>query len=174
MPSCTCRCCERARERAAHANTLTNIFLDRELSLYQTFANGMHALGAYKRARAQRWPIPEWVLTYFDEAYAKLREKGGTARPEMVAEAFKLHTAKGGKSARERAVAQRRYMGVIAAVHERQRQVSPGRRRQARTIDDVIFSDVSGQFGLSPARVRNIYYEFTARPVKTRKPARKS
>jgi len=117
--------------------------------LYVQTRNGVHALTAYHLARHFRVPIPEWVLAYFDRAITAILDD--TAPP---AQAFALVPGQGAKHALSRATREERDLAIVAFVlHAREAERPPS--------DECIFADLADQFGLSPERVRNIFYTRT-------------
>jgi hypothetical protein len=150
---------------------------DREL--YEESDNGMHAWAAYARARRgveirrkrrgvigrRSLPIPEWVLEYFDECYARLNVADGTKNPDAIAKALRLHTSKGGKTARERGLSANNRRATIQRVTLLMKRRADG---MVQMTDAAIYKQVATtatRAGIVQdwKTVRNLYREWSKR-----------
>ena len=128
--------------------------------LYEATGNGTHALHAYRIARGESLPIPEWILVYLDKSIAALRT--GPKTKKTVADAFEL-VSRGGPFATNRAREDRRNLKVIHLVDH-------FKTTDPQTPSPSLRSDLelNGPFWivgqrmdppLSAERVQEIYYE---------------
>jgi len=130
---------------------------------YCETGNGAHAWAAYKQARRLN-AIPGWFVEYLDTFAEQVLAPGGTKNPETIARALGLFTARGGPSARTRAV-KRKQEGAVRqrfALHRSRGRCDPDAKRPCQrargtTVEEAI-SRVAATVGLSESRVRQIVY----------------
>jgi hypothetical protein len=129
------------------------------LALYLVTRNGTHAWTAYRLAREAHLSIPDWVLTYFDEAVVAL---GAATTVKAVADAFGLGS-KGGPFATNKARNDWRNLDVIQFVDH-------FKATDPQTLDPALRRalELNGPFWLvgqrmtpklSAERVQEIYYQ---------------
>lgn len=125
-------------------------------ALYLDTANPIHALSAYRTARAAKIDIPVWILDLFDqwaEVLCVQRPKSAKA----IADALGLGT-KAGASVTKQAETQARNLLIVQRVYELRHGVGPYGSEHSL---EVAFSKAAEEFDLSFESVRDIWYRLT-------------
>ena len=146
---------QRSQEDWQRFNTsLFNFFVERRRRLFTWTQNPIHALEAYRAARAGKIDIPSWILEVFDgwaDALCVRSPKGAkeiTAALGLVTKGGPSLTAQAEKDARDWWIAER-----VLVLRERDPK---------REMLDV-FGQVAEDFHLSSERVAQIWYSVTGR-----------
>jgi hypothetical protein len=135
-----------------YITSLFNFVIERRRQIYVRTRNPIHALDAYRAARAGKIDIPSWILEVFDDWAAALCVSPPKGAKEIAA-ALGLAT-KGGPSitaqaendARDWWIAER----VLVLLNTRPKCKLP-----------VILDQVAEEYDLSSERVTSIWYELT-------------
>ena len=132
---------------------LVNTRIDRRHRLYKRHHNPIHALEAYRMARAFKGEIPNWILELIDHWAAALCVNSPTgAKP--IADALGLGAKGGGPSITSQAKKQARGLEIA------ERVLFLRDRYPSRDKLDI-FGQVAEEFSLSSERVAGIWYDLT-------------
>jgi hypothetical protein len=126
--------------------------INRARELFENHGNPHHAWDAYWWARYANVPIPDWVLTYFDDCANRIRQSKPKAAKEG-ASAIGLASKGGGPSR------------LLQADFESERHKAARMVRINRELDpdkrlEDIWAKVAEEIGTSEDHVRDAYYEF--------------
>ena len=125
--------------------------IDRARILFQKTGNAFHAWEAYRWARLNDRPVPDWVLGYLDGC-AKALEDAKPSNAKQVAQAFGM-AVQGGKSKLGLALCQSNRLALFQSV-----MTIKELRPEQRDIDT--FAHVAEEDGVSIDQVEAAYYEF--------------
>lgn len=127
--------------------------------LYTRSGNPIHALQAYRMARAAKIDIPGWTLELFDQWAETLCVKP-PKKAQEIAPALGLAPEGGGPSIFSQAEKQARNHWIAVRVL-RLRELDPN-----RGIQDI-FLQVAEEYEISSERVSGIWYDLTHRVIKS-------
>ena len=125
--------------------------IDRARILFEKTGNAFHAWEAYRWARLNDQPAPDWVMHYLDDSAKALEEEKPTNAKD-VAKAFGM-TVRAGKSKFTLALCQSSRLALFQycmAIKEKEPDWSV----------ETIFGHVADNRGVSSEQVRDSYYEF--------------
>jgi hypothetical protein len=129
----------------------TGYSIDRARILFEKTENAFHAWEAYRWARRNKQPVPDWVMAYLDDS-AKALEEAKPSNAKQVAQAFGM-AVKGGSSKFTLALCQSNRLALFQSV-----MAIRGMETDWRDID--IFAHVADEKGVSIDQVEAAYYEF--------------
>ena len=130
----------------------TRYSIDRARILFQKTGNAFHAWEAYRWARLNDRPVPDWVLSYFDGC-AKALEETKPKNARAVAQAFGMAKRGGGKSKFGLALCESDRLALFQSF-----TTIKELRPEQRDVDT--FAHVSEEHGVSIDQVEAAYYEF--------------